>query len=94
MKYRRFFREYGAYDPVGRWQAKDSRARAWAPGAPARLPPYAYRVGLSAIREYAFGANAVHGKADWAPQRTKSAPNDQSGTPHLAILATPSGGAR
>jgi len=39
-----------------------------APGGvarPARLPPYGYRVGLSAIREYAFGANAVHGKADW-----------------------------
>jgi hypothetical protein len=51
------------YERVGRWQAKDSRARAWAPGAPARLPPYGYRVGLSAIHGlgrprhpgYAFG---------------------------------------
>jgi hypothetical protein len=43
--------------------------------------------------ETASASRPSMAEADWAPRRTKSASNDQSGTPHLAILATPSGGA-
>ena len=59
-----------------------------APGRVAELRACRPVDGVRAERVLAYGR-----EADWAPQRTKSASNDQSGTPHLAILATPSGGA-